>query len=430
LARSRLDSKRRALHTGEYEKTAGGYEYRWREKIGEKKGRAVYKQRSITARSLDELRQMEQQLSRDKAEGILSASTVTLNQYVDKWFKTKHSLKENTKNNYLYMYTKFVRHSRIGKMPLQKMKKSDLLAFYAELIEQGSLSVSTCATLQSVIVPTLELAVDDDIIRRNIAREALKELSKKASNDTKSAVIAGAHKPESLTVAEQKRFLQVIKDTQWELPMRVLMEMGLRVGELSALTWQDVNLDTRVMDINKTLVYYKKSDGHCGMAIHYGTKTDAGCRTLIIPKQLISLFKKQKQASGKLSDTVFVDGVNGFIFITREQTPHRQDTINRALKRIIRSANDEVADDDAETPLLPMVSSHKLRKTFATNCCAEGIPLETTKALLGHKDISVTANVYVQARRDILADASRKLELAMYRQGMITDDTNEQLTNK
>ena len=124
-------------------------------------------------------------------------------------------------------------------------------------------------------------------------------MSKKASNDTKSAVIAGAHKPESLTVAEQKRFLQVIKDTVWELPMRVLLEMGLRVGELSALTWRDVNLDTRVMDINKTLVYYKKSDGHCGMAIHYGTKTDAGCRTLIIPKQLISLFKKQKQASGE-----------------------------------------------------------------------------------------------------------------------------------
>ena len=185
MARSRLDSKRRALHTGEYEKTDGHYEFRWRDKVGFNKrtGRTVYKQRSVTAPTLDELRELEKSLQRDEADGLASNKTITLNTYVDKSLRIRRGLKENTKQNYIYMYDRFLRHSRLGKMPLQKMKKSDLIGFYGEMIDTGELSVSTCATLQSVVGPAMELAVDEDVIRRNISRGALNELKKEEKQE-------------------------------------------------------------------------------------------------------------------------------------------------------------------------------------------------------------------------------------------------------
>ena len=240
MARSRVDSKRRALRTGEYEKTDGHYEYRWRDRIGtDRHGKTLYKQRSITATTLDELRDLEKKLQRDEADGLTSNKTITLNTYVDKWLKIKRGLKDNTRQNYIYMYSKFMRSSRIGKMSLQKMKKSDLISFYTDMIDNGEMSVSTCATLQSVVGPALELAVDEDVIRRNISRGALNELKKEERIKQAEARARGEHQMESLTVAEQQRLLEVIKGSVFEPAIRITLYLGLRVGELTALTYNE-----------------------------------------------------------------------------------------------------------------------------------------------------------------------------------------------
>ena len=406
MARSRLDSRRRALHTGEYEKTDGHYEFRWRDKVGvnKKTGRAVYKQRSITATTLDELRELEKTLQRDEADGLVSNKTITLNTYVDKWLRIKRGLKENTKQNYIYMYDRFLRSSRIGKMPLQQLKKSDLIGFYGEMIDSGELSVSTCATLQSVVGPALELAVDEDVIRRNISRGALNELKKEDKQKQAEARARGEHRIESLTVAEQKRLLQVINGSPFEPAIRITLYLGLRVGELTALTFSDIDEVNKVVHINKTLVYYSKPDGKCGMSLH-STKTKAGTRDLPLTKEVLDMIKLQKKLNEKVPKCCAVDGVDDFVFVTRVGTPHRQDTLNRALRRIVDTANDEAGEDDV---LLPRFSMHKLRKTACTNAIAAGATLEQVAKWLGHSDYGITGQIYSQARIDIQLDTSRK----------------------
>ena len=145
----RYDSKRRVLRDGEYEhKDKNFYEFRWREVKGyTDQGRKLYKQRSVSAKTLDELRELEEKLKQDKRDGIKRKQPQTLNDYVDKWMRLKRGLKDNTRANYKYMYDKFVRKSKIGTCKIQELKKSDLIEFYTKLVEKGTLSISTCETL-------------------------------------------------------------------------------------------------------------------------------------------------------------------------------------------------------------------------------------------------------------------------------------------
>jgi integrase len=198
--------------------------------------------------------------------------------------------------------------------------------------------------------------------------------------------------------------LEVIHGSVFEPAIKIALYTGLRVGELTALTFSDVDEVNGVLHINKTLVYYPKSDGKCGMSIH-STKTKAGTRDLPLTKEILSMIKLQKKLNEQLPKCCSVDGIDDFIFVTRVGTPHRQDTLNRALRRIVDTANDEAGEGDV---LLPRFSMHKLRKTACTNAVAAGASLEQIAKWLGHSDFGITSQIYSQARMDIQLDTSRK----------------------
>ena len=101
MSTKRKDSKNRVLKEGEYERPNGTYEYRW---ISENRKRCC-----VYAKSLSELRMKEGEISRDKSDGIRTdARNVTVNDVYDLWRKLKKGLKDNTFQNYMYMYEQFV----------------------------------------------------------------------------------------------------------------------------------------------------------------------------------------------------------------------------------------------------------------------------------------------------------------------------------
>jgi integrase len=364
---------------------------------------------------------METQVLRTTTDGLHPKQPVTLNTYVNKWFRLKRGLKTNTKQNYQFMYDRFVRDSRIGTMRLTDLRKTDVVEFYTVLVDKGQLSVSTADTLQNVCRPAAELAVEEDIIRRNPFNGALTELRKEQRIKQADDRAKGVTKVESLTVAEQKRFLQYISGTQWEPIFGMFLLTGCRCGEITALQWEDIDTVNNVIHINKTLVYYEKASGRCGLEIH-STKTKAGTRDLPLNKQIMDLLDKQRQLIPADHKRVPVDGLNNFIFITKEGNPHRQDTLNRALRRIVRNANDEATDGET---LLPIISTHKLRKSMCTNSVAAGVSVVVLGQLLGHSDPAVTMSVYAQARSDVLADADRGMVAGLVADGVLAGSNDE-----
>ena len=191
----RFDSKHRLLRQGEGERADGYYIYRWTAKNG--------KRHCITARSLEELRKKEEELIKDKSDGIRSESkNTTVNDIYDLWKNMKRGLKDNTLQNYCYMYQMFVEPD-LGKMKIQTLKKSDVKRFYNKLVEERNLKITTVDGIHTVLHQVLTVAVEDGYLRLNVSDNVLKELKQVHNLETE--------KKKALTIPEQELFLEFIK---------------------------------------------------------------------------------------------------------------------------------------------------------------------------------------------------------------------------
>ena len=411
----RRDSHRRVLYDGEYERAPGKYVFRWREVTGYTgKGQKLYTQHAISADSLDELREQERQIRRDKEDGIKAKPPETLNDYVDRWMKKKRSLKANTKSNYVYMYTKFVRNTKLGRTKVKDLKKDDIEDFYSDLVDKGELSVSTCDTLQNVIKPALDMAFEEDVIRRNPATGALTELKKEAQKNKDDLRALGKEKPETLTLAEQIRLLDVVHGTVWEPLITFELLTGVRIGE-TALTWDCVDYDNGVIYVRRTLAKYADAERNRKYVSEiHSPKSKKGVREIPITPKIKEMLELQKQIGYKCTSSV--DGLDDFIFCTREGTPHNQGSVNRYLKRMVAKANDEAGEKGV---LLPSMHTHMFRKTCACNKIRQGYGLEEVAAILGHSDIQTTHKYYLVAKDLFKKDSDKEKIEELKRRGIL-----------
>ncbi len=396
MAVSRKDSRGYALYKNEFErKNKKGYEYRWWDPY-------TGKHRSISAPTLKELRKREQEVLRDRIDGIKSDSDITLNDYYRIWKNLKTGLKDDTRENYMYMYERFVKDS-LGKKPLCKLKYSDVVSFYTQLVQKRQLSVSTLDTLHTVIHPVLDMAVNDDVIRRNVSDGALKDLKAEDKKKAREEEANGL-KPKSYTLDEQARILSVISGTRWEPVFKFLLYTGVRIGELGGLSWADIDYANSCIHIRKTLVYYDHRSKKQGCRYNINTtKTATSFRDLPLNDELREILRLQKEVG--LPCEMTVDGFSHFIFGNKEGRCVNQSNINSALRRITKEAN---ADPKAPL-LLSSGTCHKFRKTYATNMVRAGVDMPSLMALLGHTDSSITMKYYTEAQLDMKLEADRKM---------------------
>ena len=391
----RKDKSRVVLRTGEVQRANGTYHYCWTDSDG--------KRRYVYGKTLDELRYKEEQIAKDKSDGIKAeARYTTINDLFDLWKILKRGLKNNTFENYKYMYETFVRN-QIGNVRVQTLKKSDIKRFYNYLADERHLKAATIDNFHTVLHQILDMAVDDAYIRNNPSNNVLRELKK--------SHIFQTEKRRGLTRPEQDLFLDYLKNTpssqNWYPVFAVMLGTGLRVGEVTGLRWCDIDLEEGVIDVNHTLVYYDhRTDGSkkgCYFNVNT-TKTPASNRQvpmLDFVKEAF-LMEKEKQELLDLHCEATVDGYTDFIFINRFGQPQHQSTLNKAIRRIIRDCNDEqlLKDENAEV-LLPHFSCHSLRHTFTTRMCEAGVNVKVIQDTLGHKDISTTLNIYTDVTREL-----------------------------
>ena len=216
----RYDKKRRLLKTGESERPDGYYQYRFTDRKGQR--------HTITSATLEDLRKREEQIIRDKADGIRAdAKNVTLDDMFELWSRLKRGLKGNTYQNYCYMYRTFV-GPEIGRFRITTLKRSDIKAFYNSLVDEKNLKIATVDNIHTVLHQVLAVAVEDGYMRMNISDNLLKEL-KQAHNMGKS------HR-KALTVPEQELFLEFLSREDipyrhWRPIFSIMANTGMRVGD-------------------------------------------------------------------------------------------------------------------------------------------------------------------------------------------------------
>ncbi len=394
MARSRKDPRGRTLRTGEsWRAQDERYAYSYMDPLGRRKW--------VYSKDLLELREKEKQLMRDQLDGLdlYAAGKATVNNTFDRYISTKYDLRDSTRNGYLYTYNKFVRDT-FGKKKLIDVKYSDVLQFYLHLLNVDGLALGSLDNVHSVLHPTFELAVRDDIIRKNPSDGVMREISKKSGKNK------GIR--HSLTMEQQKAFMDYMANHpiyyHWWPLFAVLLGTGTRIGECLGLRWEDIDMEKKVISINHSLTYYRSHDRKQQMKRISLPKTEAGIRTipmLDVVKYAFEIEQEQQlDEMGRLNRQV-IDGMTGFVFQNRDGKVPNPQTINITLHRIQDSYNAEetlnAAKEKREPLLLPRFSCHHLRHTFATRLCEAESNLKVIQSVMGHRNIETTMDIYAEA---------------------------------
>ena len=384
-------------------KTDGVYYYYYYDEEG--------KRRKITANSVDVINAKVDEIEKSKQDGLkYDKSNYTLNDYYRRWL-TQIEVKPHTANNYSWLYEHYVEDTPFGKKKIKTIEKTEVIVFYKKLRDQKGLQISTIDSLQTVVRQVFQLAYDEQAIRKNPADGAMTQMKRQAPTK-------GQAHP-ALSMEQQKRFLSYVKKNEtyshWYNIFATLLGTGMRVGEIGALQWSDVDFDSGMISVSKTVVQY--SD-HGKMVIDITSpKTKGSTRTIpmldMVREALISEKEKGQKTQKPIGE------YSDFVFVSREGGPFQQGPLNKAIKRIVRDSNLEACKNDGV--MLDDFSCHCFRATFITRAAERHIPLLVTMKVVGHTESRTTEQIYTTVSPDWQRDELGTLNDYLNR---MNDDSN------
>lgn len=348
---------------------------------------------SITARTLNELRKRKNEaLCRiDKGGKINSErARMTLNSYFDYWMDTfaKSGRKATTCTNYKSYYSTYIKNT-IGKKQIIKITKADCQKIINEMIESGK-KHSTMANLKSCLNIVFECAIDDDVIVKNPA----KNLQIPQTESKKRTAIEENH---------IKVFMDYVKNSKqysYSYPaFVVLFNLGVRVGEMAAITWQDVDFQKNTISINKTVNRYRKSDYGFTMGVA-SPKSKTSVRNIpmnsVVRKTLLKLKMKNTPSLAKLP---FVDDsghtrgeIGGFLFTNTIGNVWSEPCFAKLINRIVEQYNEEAEENHSEK--IENFCPHMARHTYTSLAYSAGADVKVVSEILGHASTAVTMDTY------------------------------------
>lgn len=429
MSRTKIPKTTKKLNKGERQKSNGLFEYRYTDNDGVRRSISSWR---LTAADpapkgkefCKPLREMEQEIARDKLDGVKThtAKTTTLNERFDLYIEGKIKLKPSTKQNYIYMYDRYVRED-IGKRKMDTITFTTIQKFYNKLIAEMGLKPNSMETIHTVLNPIFEDAVADNIIRNNPCYRAMKKI--RESGDWVSKRVSTKN---ALTASQQKAFVDYVRNNdayaRWVNILTVLLGTGMRIGECTGLTWFNVDFKNNVIYITHTLIYRKWEDGACYYRVMPTPKSKKGIRQIPMLKEVRDalLAEKERQEKVGTADTV-IDGYRNWVFTNRYGTVLSPKSVNSAIERIIRDYNREEEDrakEDRTAELIPHTTNHLLRHSFCTRLVEESckpnskINLKLIQEIMGHADFSTTMDIYTDISDRFKQEAMQKLQGDIY----------------
>ncbi|WHH57934.1 site-specific integrase [Petroclostridium sp. X23] len=168
---------------------------------------------------------------------------------------------------------------------------------------------------------------------------------------------------------------------------------GIRLGELCALRWENIDLESGIMSITATTARVKNHDpqGHKTIMVTGTPKSRSSCRKIPIPAFMTALIKNIASDDRRETDYVF----------SSTDKPVEPRTIQRLYKKILKSAN------------VNERKFHVIRHTFATRALELGIDIKTLSEILGHSSVGITLNIYAHSMLEQKKIAIQKMN-SMY----------------
>lgn len=181
---------------------------------------------------------------------------------------------------------------------------------------------------------------------------------------------------EVLSKVNQRKVMEFVKEnfTFQNLGIYICLSAGLRIGEVCALTWEDIDTDLGVINISKTIqrIYMVGDASKRTELIIDSPKSKNSIREIPMTKELLRMIKPLKKVVNR-----------SFYVLTNSATPTEPRTYRNYYKRLMAQLD------------IPALKFHGLRHSFATRCIESNCDYKTVSVLLGHSNISTTLNLYV-----------------------------------
>lgn len=266
-------------------------------------------------------------------------------------------------------------------MKVSQVKNKDIKKLYAKLYEKGY-AANTIHIAHAILTQMFNVAVDDDVLAKNPATRAF-------------AGLDAGNKPHTsgLTIEEQK----------------ALLHTGIRVGELCALTWDDVDYEHQLLHIDKIIVPIREN-GTTRYEIH-PAKTLAGQRDIPMNQDAIDAFMQMElrgQNNAPQNREAF-DGYENFVVVTEKGHIKDAQLLSGWIYELSQHCNRKLKEQFGENAFqIRPFRAHVLRHTFATKLCEANVGVKATQSLLGHANVTTTLDVYTAATDVLKTDAIDK----------------------
>ena len=303
-----------------------------------------------------------------------------LNTWLNVWLNkyAKHLIKLRTYIRYQYMIEKHI-NPILGEYELEDLSAQVLQDFMLSKLNFGNLKTGKELANNTVIgiINLLKQALTQAQALGYVEKEYSKMIKLPPATEKK---VTAFEKPEQEKLEKycinhkKKNYIGIV----------ICLYSGIRLGELLALTWNDIDFDKNYINIAKT-VYNIKQDGVNVMVVDT-PKTKNSNRVIPLPKQLVDILKKIKKTStSPYIITTYKNGVVG--------TRAYQRTYEKILQRLE----------------IPYKNFHCLRHTFATRAVEMGMDIKTLSEILGHKNPMITLQRYTHSLMSYKTEMMNKL---------------------
>ncbi len=374
------------MHNGESQRQDGRYAYKYKDINGETKfvysWRLDKNDRAPAGKPRDlSLREKERQIQQDLFNQIVpNGGNLTVLELVEKYLSLKVNVRHNTQANYNFVVG-ILKKEAFGSLRIDKVKLSDAKAWLIKLQKDGR-GYSTIHSVRGVVRPAFEMAVQDDLIRKNPFGF---ELATVVVNDSVTR--------EAITRAQERAFLKFIQEDncyrKYYDGIYILFNTGLRISEFCGLTISDIDFQNKRIRVDHQL--QRKRDMEY---IIEDTKTKSGERYVPMSQQVVECFRRVIANRKPPKQEPIIDGYTGFLFLDKNGMPMVALHWEHYFKHILNKYN------SIYKVQLPKITPHVCRHTFCSNMAKSGMSPKTLQYIMGHSDISVTLNTYTHLTFD------------------------------
>lgn len=387
MSEKRRDNRGRILHNGEMQMPDGRYRFKYIDENG--KANAVYilrldhndKMPPGKKRTLS-LREMEKKIQADLFDHIITnGGNYSVLELVEKYIQTKTGVRATTEAGYQTVVN-ILKKDSFGRKRIDTVRISDAKTWLIKLQKKDGRGFSSIHSIRGVLRPAFQLAVDDDLIRKNPFGFQLVDV-----------VVNDSVRREAITRDEERKFLKFVKEDshfcRYYEGIYILFKTGMRISEFCGLTLKDIDFKGHRINIDHQLQKRAKT----GYYIE-DTKTESGTRVIPMAPDVEECFKKIIKNRIKPRVEPVVDGYTGFLYFDKDGNIMYSLHWEHYFKHIVEKYNKTYKLQ------MPNVTPHVCRHTYCSNMAKFGMNPKTLQYLMGHSDISVTLNVYTHVNFD------------------------------